>query len=142
MSLIEDTELKQAVLDELESDPVVGEEDIGVSVDNGVVTLSGKVDNYAKKVEAERTTQRVRGVKAVAEKIVVEIPVINRPTDTEIAEAALHSLKWQATVPEERIKLKVENGWITLSDETDRGNRSPMPNEPFAACSAYGVSIT
>jgi osmotically-inducible protein OsmY len=121
MIVVEDSDLRQAVIDEFACDPMIADEPIGVAVENGVVTITGKVDTYAKKLAAEQAAQRVRGVEAVAEEIVVDIPSICERTDKDVAEAALYALAWDATVPHEKIMIKVENGWITLSGHVDWG---------------------
>ncbi|MGZ4033410.1 MAG: BON domain-containing protein, partial [Bacteroidia bacterium] len=93
--------------------------EIGVAVKNGIVTLSGMVDTYGKKVAAENATKRVSGVKAVAEDIVVKISSLGKKSDTEIAEAVLNALKWHSAVREDKIKVKVEDGWVTLEGEVE-----------------------
>lgn len=117
----EDQDLRQAVLDELECEPSIETNAIGVAVENGVVTLAGRVDSFTKKLAAERCAQRIPGVKAVAEEIEIEIPSLHRRNDTDIAEAAVTALTWNAIVPHDRVKVKVENGWITLSGDLDWG---------------------
>lgn len=93
--------------------------DIGVAARSGVITLTGSVDTYPKKLAAERATKNVAGVKAVAEEIDVHIDGTNRRNDTEIAEAAVNALRWCNTVPDDRIKVSVENGWLKLEGEVE-----------------------
>jgi osmotically-inducible protein OsmY len=112
-----DSKIKQDVLDELAWDSRVDETQIGVIVDDGVVTLTGVVDSYSKKIAAEKAAKSVKGVKAVAEDIEVKYGASKGRTDTEIAKAAVDALKWHASVPDEKVKLKVEDGWIYLSGE-------------------------
>ena len=109
-----DTQLQKDVLDELTWEPTVSEKEIGVSVKNGVVTLSGYVQTYAQKRAAEKAVARVAGVRAIAEDIQVKLPTSRQRSDTEIAHAAINALKWDTEVPDEIIKTKVENGWVTL----------------------------
>jgi osmotically-inducible protein OsmY len=109
-----DTQLQKDVLDELKWEPTVSEKEIGVSVKDGVVTLSGYVQSFAQKRAAEHAVARVAGVRAVAEDIQVKLPTSSQRSDTEIAHAAINALKWDIEVPDELIKTKVENGWITL----------------------------
>jgi osmotically-inducible protein OsmY len=109
-----DTQLQKDVLDELTWEPTVSEKEIGVSVKDGVVTLSGYVQSFAQKRAAEHAVARVAGVRAVAEDIQVKLPTSRQRSDTEIAHAAINALKWDTEVPDELIKTKVENGWITL----------------------------
>lgn len=110
-----DAQIKRDVEDELIWEPSIDEARIGVSVEEGVVTLSGEVDSYAIKMAVEKATKRVKGVKAVAEDIIVNYGMEAEKSDTEIAKAVVHALKWHASVPEESIIPKVENGWIYLS---------------------------
>lgn len=114
-----DSELKKEVLSELLWDPHVSEAKVGVSVNEGVVTLTGHLDSYAEKVAARRAAERVNGVRAVA----VELDVIpqgsHQRSDTEIALAVEHALGWSTSVPQDRVKVTVERGWVTLNGELD-----------------------
>tara|TARA_R110002050_G_scaffold286468_3_gene436968 strand:+ start:51523 stop:52194 length:672 start_codon:yes stop_codon:yes gene_type:complete len=112
-----DSKIKLDVQDELAWEPSIDETKIGVAVDDGVVTLSGELDSYTKKLAAEKAAKRVQGVKAVAEDIVVKYGSSLEKTDTEIAKTALNALKWHSSVPDNTIMVKVENGWIYLSGE-------------------------
>ena len=93
--------------------------DIGVSVDEGVVTLRGNVGSYVEKVSAERVTLRVYGVKAVANDLSVRLVSGYERTDTEIARAAVATLKWNTMVPADRVTVTVANGWVTLNGTLD-----------------------
>lgn len=114
-----DLEIQNDVIDELKWETYIKSSDIGVSVKNGIVTLTGTVDLYSKKKAAENAAYRVDGVKAVAENIVVKLGPSFKKTDTEIAEAVLNALKWHSIIPEGKIKIKVEDGWVTASGEVD-----------------------
>ncbi len=114
-----DQQLQQDVIDELRWDPILNASEIGVAVKEGIVTLSGYVNSYSKKLAAENATKRVKGVRAVAEDIEVRLGDGAKRNDTEIAKAALDALKWNANVPDGQIKLKVENGWITMEGTVD-----------------------
>ena len=114
-----DIEIQNDVMDELKWEPFLNASEIGVAVKNGIVTLSGQVDTYLKKIEAEKATKRVAGVKAVAEDIQVGISPAYRKTDTEIAETVLTALKWHSAVQEEKIKIKVEDGNVRLEGEVE-----------------------
>jgi osmotically-inducible protein OsmY len=116
---MKDTELQKDVMNEFQWDPSVHPEAIGVAVKDGVVTLSGTVPTYAEKLAAERAAKRVRGVKAVAEDIEVKLASSLKRNDTDIARAAVDALAWDVEVPHEKLKLKVEDGWITLEGELD-----------------------
>jgi osmotically-inducible protein OsmY len=114
-----DSELKKDVLAELLWDPLVPEARVGVAVNDGVVTLTGHLDTYAEKVAVKRAAERVSGVTALA----IEMDVIplgaHQPTDTEIANTVEHALSWNTSVPQGRVKVMVEKGWVTLSGELD-----------------------
>ncbi|SFK64573.1 BON domain-containing protein [Methylocapsa palsarum] len=117
--MFDDKQLKQAVLDELAWEPSVNAAHIGVTAKNGVVTLMGHVEIYAQKSAAERATRRVKGVKAVAEELEVQLPFSFKRSDEEIAAAAIARLAWDAAVPMDSVKVKVEKGWVTLTGEVD-----------------------
>jgi osmotically-inducible protein OsmY len=112
-----DIEIQKDVMDQLMWEPILNAAEIGVAVNNGIVTLSGIVDNYSKKMAAEHAAKKVAGVKAVAEDIQVGISPEFRKTDTEIAEAVVYALKWNISVPDEKIKTKVEDGIVSLEGE-------------------------
>jgi osmotically-inducible protein OsmY len=114
-----DAQLKKDVESELEWDPSIDATHVGVTAKDGVVTLSGHLETFAEKYAAERAAQRVGGVKAVAVELDVRLGAGGQRTDAEIAGAADSALLWNTLVPEERIKVMVEKGWITLSGEVD-----------------------
>lgn len=110
-----DSKIKEDVLEELAWQPNIDETQIGVIVDKGVVTLTGTVDSYAKKITAEKAAKSVFGVRAVAEDIKVKYGTSYQKTDSEIAKAAADALKWNTSVPEDKISIKVEDGWVYLT---------------------------
>lgn len=114
-----DYQIQKDVIDELKWEPFLNASEIGVAVKNGIVTLSGMVDSYSKKLTAEKATKRVAGVKAIAEDIQIGVSPAFRKTDTEIAEAVLNALKWHSAVQEEKIKIKVEDGNVRLDGEVE-----------------------
>jgi osmotically-inducible protein OsmY len=114
-----DKSLQQAVLDELDWEPSVDAAHIGVTASNGVVTLTGHVPSYTQKWAAERAVGRVTGVKAVAEELEVRFPFEGKNSDDDIAKRAVQSLDWDVSVPDNKVKVKVEKGWVTLSGEVD-----------------------
>lgn len=116
-----DAEIKQDVLDELAWQPNVDETEIGVIVENGVVTLSGVLNNYSKKVAAEKAVKNVEGVKALAGDIEVKYGNDFKKTDKEIAKAVVEALEWNSSVPEKNLTIKVEDGWVYLSGEVNWG---------------------
>ena len=116
---MDDLELKKSVESELNFEPSINAAEIGVAVKNGVVTLSGRVPSYWEKVSAERAAARVSGVKAVANELEVRLPGSSERTDEDIAQAAVDTLRWSVLVPQDRIKVKVSKGWITLEGKVD-----------------------
>lgn len=114
-----DRQIQKEVMDELKWEPFLNAAEIGVSVKNGVVTLSGQVDSFYKKISAEEAVKKVSGVKAIAEDIQIGVLPEHAKTDTEIAGAILNALKWHTAVQEEKIKIKVDNGNVTLEGEVD-----------------------
>jgi osmotically-inducible protein OsmY len=114
-----DKQLQQAVMDELDFEPGVRSTDIGVSVHEGVVTLSGFVDSYGEKFDTERTVKRVFGVKALANDLEVKLPSAAQRPDPEIAEAAVHALESVSSVPQRRIQVTVRDGVAILEGEVD-----------------------
>lgn len=114
-----DSQLKQAVLDELKWEPSIDAAHIGVTARDGVVTLMGHVESYFQKRAAEMAAGRVKGVKAVAEEIEVKLSSGTKRGDDDIAKAAVNRLSWNVSVPTDAIKVKVEKGWVTLSGKVD-----------------------
>ena len=114
-----DSQLQQAVLAELNWEPSVTAAHIGVTADAGVVTLTGHVDTFAQKHAAEKAAARVKGVKGVAEEIEVQLAFDKKRTDDQIAAAAIDRLAWDAAIPSDAIKVKVEKGWVTLTGEVN-----------------------
>jgi osmotically-inducible protein OsmY len=114
-----DLQLQRDVLDELKFEPSIREAEIGIAAMAGVVTLTGFVDSYAEKFSAERTAERVGGVKAVADEIKVKLPGAHQRSDTDIAHAVVNALRWDIQVPDDRIKATVDDGWIALDGEVE-----------------------
>ena len=112
-----DQEVQTDVLAELRWELSAQAKDIGVAVKDGVVTLTGTVDTYLKKWKAEQAVHRVTGVVAVANDITVR--TIGERTDTDIASAAAHALKWDAGIPADKIHVTVDKGWVTLKGEVE-----------------------
>ncbi|MEV4758308.1 BON domain-containing protein [Micromonospora sp. NPDC049559] len=116
-----DTEIQRDVLEELRWDARVQPNEVGVTVRDGVVVLTGWVDNYAKRWAAERAAHRLRGVRGVANDIEVRLPGSAERTDTELATAVTRSLEWDAFVPSEGLDVTVSNGWVMLRGEVEWG---------------------
>ncbi len=127
-----DTQLRRDVLDELEWEPSIDASEIAVTAKDGVVTLSGYVKSYAQKWDAEKAAKRVAGVKALANDIEVRLPSSSERTDADIAQSALNALKWDLSVPDDRIKVMVENGWLTLEGDVDWQYQREAAGRPSA----------
>jgi len=114
-----DITIQKEVMDQLRWEPFLNASQIGVSVHKGVVTLSGEVDSYAKKWTAEKAAKKVAGVRVISEDIQVGLSPDYRKTDAEIGQAILDSLKWNTMIPEDRIKIRVEDGNVKLEGEVE-----------------------
>jgi osmotically-inducible protein OsmY len=114
-----DAQIQADVLAALKWEPRVNPNEIGVIVKNGVATLTGWVDSYTKRWAAEDAAQRVHGVKAIANDIEVRLAASDERTDTDIAEAAVRALEWDAFVPIGQIDVTVSKGWVTLKGSVE-----------------------
>src|SRR5437870_6580313 len=114
-----DEQIQKDVLAELKWDARLQPNEIGVAVKDGVVTLMGWVDSYAKKWAAEEAAHRVRGVLAVANDIEVRLPTSAERTDPDIAAAAVRALEWDAAIPVDKLDITVSKGWVTLRGEVE-----------------------
>ena len=110
--------LQKDVQDAIKWEPLLQAAEIGVTVKDGVVTLTGTVDNYIKKNEAETAAKNVKGVKAVIEKIEIKYNhTWDEKSDLDIANEVISALRWNWNVPKDTIKVKVESGWVTLDGD-------------------------
>ena len=114
-----DAKLMHDVLEELKWDSRVDETDVGVQVHNGIITLTGTVGTWAKRVAARAAAHRVAGVRDVADELQVKLFASATPSDAEIAEAARAAMKWNVVIPEENIEMTVSHGVVTLSGAVD-----------------------
>lgn len=114
-----DNDIQKDVVAELQWDPSLKDQDIAVAVRDGVVTLAGYTDSYGARWTAERVASKVKGVKGIANDIEVRLSSGAGRPDPEIARAAVDALKWNFSVPQDRIKVKVSDGWVTLEGEVD-----------------------
>jgi osmotically-inducible protein OsmY len=114
-----DSELKRDVENELRWEPSVNEAHIGVSVKEGIITLAGHVPSYAEKYGAEKAAKRVYGVKAVADELDVKLPGSVKRTDEDVARTCVAALDANYSVPDEKIKVLVNNGRVTLEGEVE-----------------------
>jgi len=115
---MDDKALKKSVLAELEWSPSIDAADIGVTVEDGIVRLTGHVANYAQKIAAESAVKRVKGVRGFVEDL--EIRAFTQTyTDEAIAGRVANLLDWDVTLPKGAVKVKVEKGFVTLTGQVD-----------------------
>ena len=114
-----DSDIKRDVEDELRWDPDIKSDDIGVSVKDGVVALTGFTKSYSEKYEAERAATRVAGVTAVANDIEVRLPAIDQKPDPDIARAVITAIHAELPYSAEHIKATIRDGWVTLEGEVE-----------------------
>ena len=110
-------DLQRDVQNAIKWEPLLHAAEIGVTAIDGIVTLTGTVDSYAKKYEAEEATKKVSGLKALVEKIEIKFSSTWKKDDSEIATEILNALKWDWEIPSDDIIVKVENGWVRLDGE-------------------------
>jgi osmotically-inducible protein OsmY len=118
-----DAQIQKDVLEELRWDTRIAATEVGVEVDKGIVTLTGTVENYGKKLAAREAAHRVAGVLDVADDVQIIVPGSGIRTDTDIAEAVRRALTWDSFVPEDRVQSTVSNGFVTLTGELDFWNQ-------------------
>lgn len=114
-----DSEILKDVIDELKWEPSLRDDDIAVSVRDGVVTLAGFVGSWVEKKTAERVASRVKGVRVIADDLEVKLTADTERPDPELARAAVNALMWDVSVPHDRIEVTVEKGWVTLEGDVD-----------------------
>jgi osmotically-inducible protein OsmY len=113
-------DLQKDVQDAIKWEPLLNAAEIGVIAQDGVITLTGTVDSYAKKLEAEDAAKSVKGVKAVIVKLDIKFSnEWTREDDSQIASEIIEAAKWNSAIPNDKIKAKVENGWVTLDGEVE-----------------------
>ena len=112
-------ELQNDVMAAIKWEPLLHAAEIGVTAQDGIVTLSGIVDSYAKKLEAESAAKNVAGVNALVEKITVDYSGTSTHSDNDVAREILAAFKWNWEVPSDMVKVAVENGWVKLEGTTE-----------------------
>ena len=116
-----DHQLRESVMTQLDWEPEALATDIGVNVSEGVVTLTGFVNTYPEKLAAEKAVKRARGVRGIANDLVVR--PFSQPTDTDIVKTVLHTLESDVRVPADQIIITVKDGFVTLEGEVERGRQ-------------------
>ncbi|CAB3903672.1 BON domain-containing protein [Achromobacter ruhlandii] len=114
---MKDEELRRNVLDALEFDPRIDASGIGVAASGGVVTLTGHVGTYSEKYDAERIVSHLKGVKGIAQDLEVRTALQQQNSDDELARRAISSIGWNGSVPDGKVQVKVQQGWVTLTGQ-------------------------
>lgn len=114
-----DHSIKTEVLAELAWEPMVNADHLGVTVRDGIVTLTGHVESYWQKRAAEKSASRVKGVKAIAQEIDVRLPLHITRSDEDIAAAAVNRMSWDGAIPPDAIMVSVTDGVVTLTGNVD-----------------------
>lgn len=117
--MLNNMELQKKVLEALDWEPSLDASRIGVAASGGVVTLTGQVQSYADRFTAERVVKQMTGVKGLANDLEVRLPGDARRTDTDLASAAVKALEWDVQVPQQKIKLRVADSWVTLEGQVE-----------------------
>lgn len=136
-----DSQLQQDVQQELKYEPSISVSQIGVTAKDGIVGLTGNVQSYVEKYAAVHAAERVDGVKAVTDELKVDVPAFHIRNDEDIAKAAINELDWDVWIPAGRVKVTVENAWITLDGQVDyRYQQSEAENAVRNLTGVKGVS--
>jgi len=114
-----DSQIRQDVIDDIERDWRFKAAELGVEVDQGIVTLTGTVSSYPKLVAAADIAAETAGTKGVANELVVQTPGTPGQNDTDLAAAGRTALKWDVDVPDDRIEVIVRHGAVTLKGSVD-----------------------
>lgn len=139
--MMSDTTLRQDIIDELDFEPSIDAADIGVAVEDGVVTLTGHVATYSQKVSLEDVVRRIKGVKGIAQEVEVRPFGTNITADDEIAKRAVNTIAWNTSVPRDSVQIKVQSGWLTLSGKVDwQYQRAAAENAARALAGVVGVT--
>ena len=132
-----DALIQSDVISELKWEPSIDAAKIGVSVRDGIVTLDGYVNSFVEKLTAVRVASRVMGVKAVAQELKIRLPQSYERNDADIAEAVLNALEWNMKVPDDRIKVEVQDGMVILTGEVDWEYQRAAAHD--AVCCLIGI---
>jgi osmotically-inducible protein OsmY len=132
-----DALIQSNVISELKWEPSIDAATIGVSVRDGIVTLDGYVNSFVEKLTAVRVASRVMGVKAVAQELKIRLPQSYERNDADIAEAVLSALEWNMKVPDDRIKVEVQDGMVILTGEVDWEYQRAAAHD--AVCCLIGI---
>ncbi|NBC16433.1 MAG: BON domain-containing protein [Bacteroidetes bacterium] len=124
-----DTDIQYDVIDELDWEPSVNAANIGVTVDDGIVTLSGQVESYAEKLAAEHAAQRIEGVQAVVEDLEVQVGGERGRSDVDLARSVRDTISWHVSLPAGQVQVVVHEGWVKLEGQVDWPYQKTMARE-------------
>ena len=127
--MIDQSKLEKDILDAIKWQPLLDKEIINVRNLNGEISLTGEVDTYLKKMDIEKTVRAVKGVNSIVDNIEVEIPELFQREDKKIAEDATLFLAQNDYIPHNKVKFKVDNGWLTLEGEVNQVHEKEAANE-------------
>jgi osmotically-inducible protein OsmY len=116
---MQDTVLRQDIIDALDFEPSINAANIGVTVSDGLITLTGHVPTFREKIAAENAVRRIKGVQAIAEEIEVRPDGTNMMADDEIAKRAVNSIRWNVSIPADNVQVEVRKGWVTLTGKLE-----------------------
>src|ERR1700686_1963222 len=119
MNKAHDIDLRKDIMEGMEWDPSIDARTIGVAVEDGIVSLTGHVPNYAEKTNSEKIVKRVHGVLGVANDIEVKLPLGAAKDDVDIVRSVINALEWNVAVQDNRVKVTVSKGWVTLDGEVE-----------------------
>lgn len=114
-----DKQLRLDIIEELDFEPSIDAADIGVAVDQGIVTLSGHVRSYSDKTTILEIVESIIGVRAIADEIEVRPVGMHITADDEVAKRIVNTLKWNTSVPEDNVHVTVSKGRVTLEGEVE-----------------------
>jgi len=122
--MVSNSKLYAKVMAKLRFEPGLDQSDITVAIKNkngidNIVVLGGKVKTYAEKQIAEEAVEKIETVRGVANELEVDITSKDKKSDADIVQAALNSLRWTVLIPDEKIKVAVDKGCITLVGEVE-----------------------
>jgi osmotically-inducible protein OsmY len=109
-----DIEIQDNVIEEIRNIPSVNASEIGVAVRNRIVTLTGTVESYPRKIAIEKAVSGIKNVRGIAEYIKVKLNGKDKRSDSDIAQAVLYSIEWHSGLDPEQVKILVEDGTVTL----------------------------
>ena len=136
--MLTDTALEDAVLASLDRDPrIPASSEIAVTVDDGIVTLRGTVENFSQRRAAAHDVKNLDGVYELDDQLKVNLVGADRREDDEIRGVALQALIWDTEVPSDMIDVSVQDGWLTLKGDVGYQFQSDAAYDDVG--SLYGV---